>query len=165
MRLLGYLTRLGPVAAAVVLSLVLAAPALANGRSNDRPHTRTLWAYMNGAHEVPGPGDPDGRGAARITLVPGYGTICFRIRVKDITLPATAAHIHSGAFGVAGPVVVPLGPPDADGKVKGCAAGLDPDLIRDIGRHPRSYYVNVHTSDFPAGAIRGQLHWNNRHKR
>jgi hypothetical protein len=165
MRLLGYcLTRLGPVALAVVIGLVLVAPVAAHDRSSDRPHTRTLWAYMTGAQEVPGPGDPDGKGGARITLLPGYGTICFAIRVKDITLPATAAHIHAGARGIAGPVVVALDAPAANGRAKGCVTGVDPDLIRDIGTNPRSYYVNVHTSEFPDGAIRGQLPRNNGHK-
>ena len=164
MRLLGYvLTRLGPVALAVLLSLVIVAPALATGPTNDRSHGRVLWARMSGAQEVPGPGDPDGKGIAKITLLPGYGTICFRIRVRALTLPATAAHIHSGDRGVAGPVVIPLGAPDAEGKAKGCVTDVDPALIRDIWMNPRSYYVNVHTSDFPGGAIRGQLHRNNGH--
>ena len=39
----------------------------------------------------------------------------------------------------------------------GCVSGADPDLTRDIRRHPSRYYVNVHTADFPDGAIRGQL--------
>ncbi len=161
MRLLGYLTRLGPVALAVLLSLVLVAPVLATGPTNDRSHGRILWARMTGAQEVPGPGDPDGRGGAKITLLPGYGTICFRIRVRDITLPATGAHIHSAEQGVAGPVVVTLGAPDAEGKAKGCVTDVDPALINAIWMSPRSYYVNVHTTDFPGGAIRGQLHRNN----
>ena len=163
MRSLGYLTRLGTVAVAVALSLVLVAPTSAHP-SDSRHHSRVLWAHMNGAQEVPVPGDPDGKGGAKITLLPRYGTICFRLRVKDITLPADAAHIHAGAWGVAGPVVVALGAPDAEGKAKGCTTGVDPELIKDIGRHPRMYYVNVHTSDFPDGAVRGQLHWNNGHK-
>lgn len=161
MRLLGYLTRLGPVAVAVVLTLVLVAPVSAHP-SDSRSH-RVVWAHMNGAQEVPGPGDPDGKGGAKITLLPGYGTICFRLRVKDITLPAAAAHIHAGAWGVAGPVVVSLGAPDAEGKAKGCTTGVDPVLINDIAMHPHNYYVNVHTSDFPDGAVRGQLHRNNGH--
>lgn len=161
MRLLGYLTRLGPIAAAVVLSLALVAPTSAHPWDT-RPHTRVLWANMNGAQEVPGPGDPDGKGGAKITLLPRYGTICFRLRVRGITLPADAAHIHLGAWGVAGPVVVALGAPDAEGRAKGCTTGVDPELIKDIGMNPRNYYVNVHTSDFPDGAVRGQLHRNNR---
>lgn len=43
---------------------------------------------------VPGPGDPDGSGAANVTLNLGQEEVCFHIVVADITLPATGAHIH-----------------------------------------------------------------------
>jgi hypothetical protein len=76
--------------------------------------------------------------------------------VENITLPATAAHIHVGATGVAGPVVVALSAPDASGHASGCATA-DHDLIKAIRQNPESYYVNVHNTDYPAGAVRGQL--------
>src|SRR5688572_6610196 len=147
----GYLTRLGTVAAAVALTLVLATSALAGGRP--------LIATLSGANEVPGPGDPDGTGAARITLNQGQGTVCWSIHVEDITLPAAAAHIHRGPAGVAGPVVVGLSAPDANGDSSGCATDVDQALIKEIRKSPSQFYVNVHTSDFPTGAVRGQLGW------
>jgi hypothetical protein len=150
--MLGHLTRLGSAAAAGALTLVLATSVLAGGRP--------LAATLSGANEVPGPGDPDGTGAARITLNQGQGTVCWTIHVEDITLPAAAAHIHSGPAEVAGPVVVTLSPPDAAGDSAGCATDVDPALIKEIRKSPSQFYVNVHTSDFPAGAVRGQLGWN-----
>jgi hypothetical protein len=69
--------------------------------------------------------------------------------------PATAAHIHVGAAGVAGPVVVPLAPPT--GTSSGCVTGVSPELIKAITQNPQNYYVNVHNAEFPAGALRGQL--------
>lgn len=111
-------------------------------------------AHLTGADEVPGPGDPDGSGTARITFK--SGEICWVLDVEGITLPAAAAHIHTGPAGVAGPVLVPLTPPDADGHSEGCAAADDAtqNAIRgDLSGH----YVNVHTSDYPDGALRGQL--------
>jgi hypothetical protein len=35
--------------------------------------------------------------------------------------------------------------------------GVNPDLIKAIRQNPEAYYVNVHNSDFPTGAVRGQL--------
>jgi hypothetical protein len=53
-------------------------------------------------------------------------------------------------------VVVGLSAPDATGYASGCAS-VDPELIKAIRKAPAGYYVNVHTSDYPAGALRGQL--------
>jgi CHRD domain len=117
---------------------------------------KKLTTSLTGAAEVPGPGDPDGTGTATLRLRKGQGEICFMLVVSNITLPALAAHIHRGAVGVAGPVVVPLTAPDADGSVEGCVSVVRA-LVKDIMKHSSEYYVNVHTTDFPAGAIRGQL--------
>jgi hypothetical protein len=111
---------------------------------------------LTGAAEVPGPGDPDGSGTATLRLNPGTETVCFVLTVSDITLPATGAHIHVGTVTEAGPVVVALTPPDASGTSSGCVSA-DRDLILNIIQNPDQYYVNVHTTDFPAGALRGQL--------
>jgi hypothetical protein len=115
-------------------------------------------ARLNGAKEVPGPGDPDGTGLAAVIVHPAQGRLCFTIAVENIQLPAAAAHVHLGRADVAGPVVVPLAPPDALGSSAGCVDGVDEHLLTAIKRHPRAYYVNVHTAAFPDGAVRGQLH-------
>lgn len=117
---------------------------------------KKLSATLTGAAEVPAPGDADGAGTAQIRLRVGQGQICHKLMVSNITLPAAAAHIHQGAAGVAGPVVVTLTTPDADGSVEGCATASR-ELVKQISKNPAGYYVNVHTSDFPAGAVRGQL--------
>ena len=114
-------------------------------------------ATLSGAAEVPGPGDADGKGQSNLFLNQEAGQVCFSIVVSDITLPASAAHIHVGRAGVAGPVVVPLTPPDETGVSSGCVSDVDPALIQAIIAKPANYYVNVHTTDFPAGAVRGQL--------
>ena len=116
---------------------------------------RRLTATLTGPVEVPGPGDPDGRGRAVITLNQGQGEVCFELTVSNIA-PATAAHIHSGAAGVAGDVVVTLTPPPTNGSSKGCVSASE-DLIKEIRQNPANYYINVHNADFPDGAVRGQL--------
>jgi len=112
-------------------------------------------ARLSGPVEVP-PGDADGTGLATFIIGPARGQLCFAIVVNDI-LPAIATHIHVAPAGVAGPIVVPLTAPDANGVSAGCVGGIDQQLLRAIKSHPRQYYVNVHTTDFPAGAVRGQL--------
>lgn len=143
-------SRIAATAGVLIALIVATAPvAFANGRP--------LKADLTGAAEVPGPGDPDGSGIARLRLNQGQGRVCYTIRVENITLPATGAHIHDGDATVAGPVVVTLEPPDATGESQGCVTGVDRALIKDIRKNRSEYYVNVHTTDYPAGAVRGQL--------
>jgi CHRD domain-containing protein len=143
-RALTILTALG-----MICALILPGTASAHGGHH-------LSATLSGASEVPGPGDPDGVGATALSLNPGHGRVCFRFHVSGITLPATAAHIHQGPAGVAGPIVVTLTPPDATGNSAGCTFASR-EVVVEIIRNPSAYYVNVHTTDYPGGAVRGQL--------
>lgn len=118
--------------------------------------TTEFTAELKGTEEVPDPGDADGTGMAMLTLDTANNTIAFTLNVENVTLPAAAAHIHEGASGVAGPVVVPLTAPDAAGTATGTAT-VDAALMQRIMANPADFYVNVHTSDFPGGAVRGQL--------
>ena len=115
-----------------------------------------LFAGLSGAAEVPGPGDPDGSGQAFLAVFLESGELCVDLFVEEIA-QATMAHIHVGAVGVAGSIVVTLPTPDADGFASECIAGLDPTLLDGIVAAPSGYYVNVHNGEFPDGAIRGQL--------
>ena len=108
-------------------------------------------------HTPPWQGDADGSGDALLTINHGKQQVCWELTVDDITLPATASHIHHAAPGVRGAIVVGLGAPNANGTASGCVSGVDRALLRDILTNPGDYYVNVHTSDYPAGAVRGQL--------
>lgn len=123
----------------------------------------TLEAALSGGDaEVPDPGDPDGSGGAQIKINVRKEKVCFTLVVLDITLPTAAAHIHEGAAGVAGDIVVGLKAPEEIGNTgiglaTGCVRNQARPLLRDIKRNPDQYYVNVHTSDFPGGAVRGQL--------
>lgn len=148
--------RLGIVA--LTGAAILATAVLAEGSPTaqaGRPAVRL--ARLTGEAEVP-TGDLDGSGLATVIVHPARGRLCFAIVVDDIELPATGAHVHRGRAGVAGPIVVPLTAPDETGTSAGCVSVADQQLLIAIKRHPRQYYVNVHTTDFPAGAVRGQLH-------
>ena len=108
---------------------------------------------LRGSKEVPGPGDADGNGFALLDFTDDE--LCIVMKVNAIGA-AAAAHIHEAPAGQAGPVVVTLPTPDANGTVQSCAA-VDKALIAEILANPQNYYVNVHNAEFPAGAVRGQL--------
>jgi hypothetical protein len=114
---------------------------------------------MTGAEEAPGPGDPDASGFASLTLNQGSGQVCFDLNWADIDGTVTAGHIHEAPAGEPGPIVVPLFSGEFDGtdEVAGCIANAGKALVKDIRKNPSDYYVNVHSTEFPDGAVRGQL--------
>jgi hypothetical protein len=149
-----------PVVAASAIVALTAAPAAQ--ASVGKP--TVLSTVMTGAAEVPGPGDPDGRGVF-VAVVKG-DKLCYVIAANRIE-PPVAAHIHVGAPTVAGPIVVGLTPPNrvAAECIRAVPDGQDPtgmllteSELAAIVATPSNYYVNVHTPLLPAGAIRGQLH-------
>ena len=75
----------------------------------------------------------------------------------------TGLHIHQGAKGVNGPIVVSSNVStftDADGKgnVTAVVTGTSPSTLQAILDNPRNYYVNLHTSVNTGGAMREQMH-------
>lgn len=170
------LQRLAPLARHGLLSLALVAPVAFAGHLN-----ALLSAELDGRQEVSAKGnnaiagDPNGRGEAYVFGIDANkDTLCYNLQAKRIAeldmAPGNgrAAHIHSGKRGENGPVVANLAWPQ-DGQSADCLDGINqrarfaadvPDvraLIADILANPANYYVNVHNSVFPAGAIRGQL--------
>lgn len=128
-----------------------------------------LRAKLAGANEVPAADDDgDGLGVAHIGVE--QGEVCFDVRFKNITT-GNRAHIHAGAAGVNGGIVVAffdlqtaasqrdsrLDVLEKRERLDGCVTGLDPALLADIVANPANYYVNVHNSRFPGGAVRAQL--------
>ena len=132
----------------LIAAALLASPALSADGG------RKLQTGLTGAAEVPAPGDPDGSGAATVTVNPGQRQICYKLSVRNIA-SATAAHIHEAAAGAAGPVVVTLKTPST-GSSSGCVT-VTRERAMEILKDPSDYYVNVHNAAFPAGAVRGQL--------
>jgi hypothetical protein len=117
-----------------------------------------LSTTLSGDEEAPGPGDKNGKGFVTLVIEPD-GTICYEGKVQAIGREITGAHIHVGALGVPGAVVVDLDPFGADitgNKASHCVT-TTPEIAAQIVANPSGYYVNVHTTAYPAGAIRGQL--------
>ena len=135
--------------AAAALALLFPASA-ASADDGGRP----INVAMTGAAERPGPGDPDGTGTASFRINPGQGEVCYTLRVANIEA-ATLAHIHRAPATAAGPIVVHLNAP-TNGQSSGCAA-VSRALAKELIQTPGAFYVNVHNTPFPAGAVRGQL--------
>jgi hypothetical protein len=112
------------------------------GDQGGRPLTATLA------------GAPGASGSATVTVNPGQGEVCYQLTVTGLT-GITAAHIHIGAAGTNGPIVVPFVAP-VSGFSSGCTS-VSRELAKAILQNPSGYYINVHTVAAPAGAIRGQL--------
>jgi hypothetical protein len=142
---------------AVVLAVaaVPAASGLVNANAQAQGTTRVFRVMLAGENETPS-GDPVATGSATIRVRAGQPRVCYQLTAHDLSGPAAAAHIHRGAAGVAGPVVIPLRTPNAAGKSSGCAKAAR-SLVKAMLAHPSKFYVNVHTAEFPAGAIRAQL--------
>ena len=93
------------------------------------------------------------------------GTIEFKTHINNKNNETfVAGHIHQAPVGVAGPIVVPLfvspAPPTSARHIKqsGVATPNAGTTGADLCANPNAYYVNYHTTAFPGGAIRGQLH-------
>ncbi|MEO6894056.1 MAG: CHRD domain-containing protein [Ginsengibacter sp.] len=101
----------------------------------------------------------------------GKGTLegNYNTKTKEITLDlkwslgnpndtTTMGHIHKGAEGVSGPVVIPftdLPKGSTDQEFKFVSQPLTPEQESDL--KAGSYYVNIHSNSFPAGELRAQL--------
>ena len=117
--------------------------------------TITFIVPLDGQQEVnaggtPGQGDLDGSGTATLVIDDVANTISWNIVVSNIALPLAAAHIHGAPAGTNGSPVV-----DFSGQLTGSSL-LDADLVAVLA-NPSNFYVNLHNSAFPAGALRGQL--------
>lgn len=144
--------------AAAVLALTLIPVA-----HSKEPTRTTFVAFLSAENEVPGcpPGVETGaRGVAIVQINDDTGEIKYR--VVAVKLPGTiagspGAHIHVGGPDDAGPVVQAL---ELTGRERGLvAAGTATNraLAEAILADPANYYVNVHTTVCPGGAVRGQL--------
>jgi hypothetical protein len=136
------------------LTIGVAAMAGAQGRNNEFQTT------MRGSSETPkGPASASGT----FTVEFENGQACFRMSVRGLGAFPVAAHIHRGAAGVNGPIVI-----DLKATARSTWKGTSPrvaqkcvtakaSVVSAIRRNPAGYYANVHTSKNPGGAARGQL--------
>jgi len=107
-------------------------------------------ANLGTAQEVP-PKTGNGTGTATLTL--DGDKLTYDITYKDLSGPATAAHIHGPAEpGANAGVMVPFSNPSSP--IKG-TVDLTPEQVKDLKAGKE--YINVHTKENPGGEIRGQI--------
>ena len=164
----------------VLLVVTCAAGAAAcdddNGPAAPSNQPLVFAAQMSSSNEVPPVSNAEAgaTGDATITITPtrdannaitgGSVTMAFTVRGLTSASAITLAHIHSGAAGVNGPVVVntnispasaiatPVGSASFEVTVQG-----DATVINNIVANPAGFYFNVHTALSPGGVVRGQL--------
>jgi len=109
-----------------------------------------LTATLNGAQEVP-PVPTPATGQGCYTFDPSTNILSYNITYQNLLGPENLAHIHQGAPGVAGPILVnlPLGTPKI-GSAPLTAAQAAQLLAGNL-------YTNIHTTVFGGGEIRGQM--------
>jgi hypothetical protein len=139
---------------AALAVLVVSTPA---GASGDSTTKCSAYTVLKAGNEVP-PSASRAFGAAAVHV--NGTTLSFAVTIANPARESFfAGHIHTGAAGVNGPVVVTLFTGSADRKLIFQAARqeISATTAAAICANPAGHYVNYHTTDFPGGAIRGQL--------
>lgn len=113
----------------------------------------SVRANMSGDQVAPGPGAPNAVGTANLFVDMRHGILCYRMGYDGISR-ASAAHIHMGGPGQHGRLAIDLHP-ESNGD-EGCV-GADPTALRHLRENPEAFYLQLHTAEYPDGAIRGQL--------
>jgi hypothetical protein len=136
------------LAAAAAVTLSIAGPAYAV----DPGSGTTVVALNTGQETTDARGGAHGLFSYRIV----GDQLCYTLSVSGLSAPAAAAHIHLAPRGVAGNIVIPLVvQPETDFALTTCVTDAD---VPAVAEDPSLYYVNVHTSTYPGGEVRGQLH-------
>jgi len=145
---------------AAAVACVLTATSLAGGKT-------TIWtAKLTVAQEVPKQVVKDTAATGLFTGTLTGNALTFKLTFSKLTGPGMYAHIHIGAKGVSGPVLVPLcsaatGSATSTGAAHPCKSpvtgtvNVTAAMRKDFTKH--LLYVNVHTAKNPNGEIRGQL--------
>ena len=145
-----------------------AGPALANNDVDTDADECKFEVPLSASEEVP-PTTSSASGEARIEIEDNE--IEFKVEIDNPARESfVAGHIHRGPRGTNGPVVrglFPNNPQNEKFEARGFPSGeelrvegegsIDPALATAICAQPEQFYVNFHTTQFPGGAIRGQL--------
>ncbi|HEV8510181.1 MAG TPA: CHRD domain-containing protein [Gemmatimonadales bacterium] len=120
---------------------------------------------LRSENEPNGASTSESKGPAQVKVFDD-GTIEFTFTINNKSGETyTRAHIHKAPAGVNGPILwdfLEAGNPvasisDQPSQLRGVARPRAAAVLADLLAHPDQYYVNVHSTVFPGGAMRGQL--------
>ena len=110
----------------------------------------SLTATLAGSKQVP-PVASANTGTTVVNVDPGTGVLSWSTTSSVPIASVLGHHIHQAASGSNGPVVVNFG-----GAYSGSVT-IATALAAQIAFNPSNFYVNLHTTTFQTGEIRGQL--------
>ena len=150
--------KLGPLVVLGVVAFILSAVASGSPRAK----TVKFSAALNIGQEIPHPKSVAAGASGRFTATLSGTTLKWRLTFTHLSGPATAAHVHTGARGVSGAVLIPLcGPckPSPVGPTTTTTAGGTATVTQAeiTAMEAGKTYANVHTKKNPNGEIRGQI--------
>jgi hypothetical protein len=144
------------LATSIVLAASLASCGGGGGYSGGSPSTAvttaTFSSNLDSKSETP-PNTSPASGLGSVVAESATKMMTATVATKDIV--GTAAHIHEGAVGVAGPIVFPLTETTAGSGKWGISKVLTDAELATL--KAGGYYFNVHSTTFPSGEIRGQI--------
>jgi uncharacterized protein (DUF3820 family) len=146
------------LASAAVAAAAFAQPVAEGGRK--------FVTTLTGQAELDGgllQADMDGTGIAHVTVNHGQGRVCWSLENLANLDTLVAAHIHEAPSNRSGGIRISFFHFGQAVDLEDCVEvgdtpfPFDRNRLRDILKNPENYYVNIHTTAFPSGAIRGQL--------
>lgn len=116
----------------------------------------THHATLTGAEVVTSSGDPDGYARAQLSISNELDQICYDVGDIRNLAPITSLTINRAPRGQVGPAVVRVNQAN-EGVWKNCVNRSE-WLEQSLEYAPGAYYIQISTTQFPNGAIRGQFH-------
>ena len=140
--------------AAIVTAVAVASSTSAQAQTS-------FISFLNGAQEAPIPRVTPAFGNGTVLLNAARTQITINLTFRGLLAPITIAHIHNGAFGVGGPVILDIRDlitTSDEGRAGSIVNGtLSVTAAQAEVLLAGNGYFNVHTREFPGGEIRGQI--------
>ena len=115
----------------------------------------THHATLTGAEVVTSGGDPDGYATAQLSVSDRLDQICYDVNNVRNLAPITSLTINRAVRGQVGPAIIRVNQAN-EGGWKNCVSKSE-WLEQSFEYAPGAYYVQISTTQFPNGAIRGQF--------